>query len=112
MFDMSVELDSSTELGFDLRSKVDFLLEQKDPKNIGYSQEFSHCIVGWHWKENYLLMDVDSNKVDSFLGFYHSKDIVLVIEKYSNVDWTSMGVGSQNIGFFWFPCYLSLNHDS
>ena len=109
---MWVELDSSIDLGYDLCSMVDCLLEYKDPKNIGYSQDFSHSIVGWHWKVNYLLVDVGSNKVDSFLGFDHSKDIVLVIEKYSNVDFPFMGEGSQNIGYFWNPYYSSLRHDS
>ena len=85
MFDMWMELDSSTDLGFDLHSKVDFL-EKEDPKNIGYSQEFVHSIVGWHWKVNYPLVDVDSNKVGSFLGFDHSKDIFLLCKKYYNED--------------------------
>ena len=88
---MWVELDSSIDLGYDLCSMVDFLLEYKDPKKIGYSQYFSHSIAGLHWKVNYLLVDVDSNKVDSILGFDHSKDIVLVIEKYSNVDFPPVG---------------------
>ena len=43
---------------------------------------------------NYLLVDVESNKVVSLMGFDHSKDIVLVIEKYSNVDFPPVGVGS------------------
>ena len=46
MFGTRVELDSSTDVGFDLHSKVDFLLENEDPKKIGYSQEFSHSIAG------------------------------------------------------------------
>ena len=49
---------------------------------------------------NYPLVDVESNKVDSFMGFDHSKDIVLVIEKYSNVDSPPMEEGSRNIGYF------------
>ena len=97
---MWVELDNSTYMGFDLHSKVDFLLEKEDPKKNGYSKDLFHSIVGWNWKVNYLLVNVDSNKVDSFLGFYHSKDIVLVIEKYFNVDSSPMGIGSWNIGYF------------
>ena len=61
---------------------------------------------------NYLLLDVESKKVGSFLGFDHSKDSVLIIEKYSNVDLPLMGEGSQNIGYLRNPYYSSLRQDS
>ena len=108
MFDMWVELDSSINMGFYLCSKADFLLEKEDPRKIGYSQEFVHSIAGWNWKVNYPLVDVDSNKFDSFLGFDHSRVIFLVTEKHSNVDFPLVGVVSWKIGDLWYTYYSSL----